>query len=210
MTDEPKRKPAALTAFRTVCLLLLVVALGVFIYSSWQPMDMSSSSGGDMLQYITWLESSDREERLNGVYGLGNMGAGAGVAIPNLVRALDDPDGAIRAAAALAIAEIGGAEAKTALPGLIRLVEGKDARGRDSAMYALRTIGGKAGDAVPALVNLLSHDDPAVRINALTTLGAIGPTAKGAVLSIIQLINDEDENVQRAVVDALAKIAPKE
>jgi HEAT repeat protein len=84
---------------------------------------------------------------------LGRIGAAA---VPDLVRALGDPDPGVRLRAAEALARIG-PDAKEAVPELIRLLsdEREHVETRKAAAWALGQIGPPASGAVPELMRIL-------------------------------------------------------
>jgi HEAT repeat protein len=79
------------------------------------------------------------------------------MALPALIKAMEDSDTDVRAWAAHAIAEIG-TDAKAAVPALIKLLEDKEEGPRNTSCLALGAIGPAAKDALPALRAAL--DDP--------------------------------------------------
>ncbi len=109
---------------------------------------------------------------------LGRMGSAAEEAVPDLVQALGDEQGALRSAAAAALSAIG----PSAVPALVAALEQQDPMVRRSASDALGGIGPRATDAIPGLLNLLGDRDYEVGRRAATALGHIGPVAVPALL----------------------------
>ncbi|MCC3507422.1 MULTISPECIES: HEAT repeat domain-containing protein, partial [unclassified Microcoleus] len=105
-------------------------------------------------------------------FALGNIGAEAKTAVPQLVSLLKDSDANVRSRAAYVLGNIG-AEAKTAVPQLVSLLKDSDADVRSSAADALGNIGAEAKTAVPQLIPLLKDSDADVRRSAARALVSI-------------------------------------
>jgi hypothetical protein len=92
--------------------------------------------------------------------------------LPDLVKALKDTDGVVRAWAAQSIGGFG-QDVKEAVPDLITLLKDDDEGSRNSACIALRRIGAAARAALPALREALSDPSAAVRGFAAQAIEAI-------------------------------------
>ena len=92
--------------------------------------------------------------------------------LPDLVTALKDTDGVVRAWAAQAIGGLG-QDAKGAVPDLITLLKDDNEGSRNSACIALRQIGASARAALPALRAALSDPSADVRGFAAQAIEAI-------------------------------------
>lgn len=91
--------------------------------------------------------------------------------IPELAKALKDPDPVARGRAAQQLARMG----KAAVPALRAALKEDDAGVRASTLGVLGRIGGDARDAVPDLKPLLKHEDPLIRKLAADALKRIEP-----------------------------------
>ncbi len=112
--------------------------------------------------------------------------------------ALEDPDLEVRQNAALAMANIGGADAAPAIPILIEALKQGDLDLQRQAAAAIANIGPDAQSAVAPLCQALSAPDRDLRRNAVLALGGIGPKAATAIPLLANLIGDpkEDKNVR--------------
>ena len=106
---------------------------------------------------------------------LGQLGPLASKAVPQLVRGLRDPSGAVRHAAVWALGQIH-QEPELAVPALMERLADKDERMPLTAMAALARFGGQAGAAVPKLRQLAASRDDEVRQVAERTLQRILPS----------------------------------
>lgn len=104
----------------------------------------------------TLEKSTDAKERAAAMAKLGTL-AQAGFykyvepAIPKVVEGLDDKDAGVRAAAALAVGQIGPDDADAAIKKLTGLLADKDEKVKANAVRALGSFGPKADGAVKAL-----------------------------------------------------------
>jgi HEAT repeat protein len=151
------------------------------------------------------------------------MGPEAETAIPALLKSLQDPQAAVRKAAADALGNLGVA-AKEAVPALATLLSDKESAVRGPAARALGRIGPEAKPAIRALAELLDDkteykegvtmvywaignplEDFAktlcVRDNAAEALRQIGPEA--TLPALTDLLGDEKAEVRRAAAEAL-------
>jgi hypothetical protein len=94
------------------------------------------------------------------------------VLLPDLVKALKDTDGTVRAWAAQSVGGFG-RDAKEAVPDLITLLRNDDEGSRNSACIALRQIGAAAKAALPALREALFDPSADVRAFAARAIEAI-------------------------------------
>jgi HEAT repeat protein len=112
---------------------------------------------------------------------LGEFGTNAASAVPQLVRALQDPDRAVVACAATALGRIG----PPAVDRLVPLVKSTNTPVRHMAVYALGQAGPAAATAVPALLERLNDPDPDVRAAAGAALVQVGETATLAIMDAL-------------------------
>jgi HEAT repeat protein len=109
------------------------------------------------------------------------IGTNACSAIPQLIRALSDPDRAVSMAAAAALARIG----TPAINPLIAASKDNSPAARQRAVYALGLIGPDTAAAIPDLLARLKDPDDQVRSSAAFSLSAIGPAALPAILDAV-------------------------
>lgn len=106
---------------------------------------------------------------------LGRIGVDA---VPELIKALGNPDAGLRVQAARALAVIG-PKAGAAVPSLISLLSDDDEAVRRAAARALGQIGPAARDAIPSLIRLLQERPPVNgRPSAAATGELISPQAR--------------------------------
>ncbi|MBO8142431.1 MAG: HEAT repeat domain-containing protein [Firmicutes bacterium] len=118
------------------------------------------------------LANANPDVRAGAARKLGELGPEAApAAVPLLVKALEDPDGAVRSSAALSLGSFG-EMAAPAVNGLVRLLADPDDDVRSSAGIALLDIGPPAREAVEAA---LESPDPMVRAEAANIWRRLGP-----------------------------------
>jgi hypothetical protein len=122
--------------------------------------------------HIDYVEAADR--RVEAVQDLGDLGAAAKSALPDLIRALKGQDAAIRAAAISSLGKIR-SEPDTVIPLLIPYLEEDELDA--PAAQALGEFGGLARPAVPKLLPLLQGKDKGERAAAREALLKIDPEA---------------------------------
>jgi|GEM_PF-5452740 len=143
------------------------------------------------------------------------------VAVPMLVRAMDDPFFEIRRWSATAAGRFG-KDAAPAVPALIKLIESVELEDLTiasahqpnwveqvggSAALALGRIG-PVGDVVDALTNALGSRSWLVRREAVRSLRQIGPDAGAAAPDLVMLLDDKSTEVQAWAESALEAIGP--
>ncbi len=116
---------------------------------------------------------------------LGEMGPMAHAALPDLIAALQDPELASGAAAALA--RWGGAAAP-AIPALCGCLRHGDSFVRRTAVGALGAIGPEAAEGLTALEELLADPEANVRAHAALALWRIGESAELAVPPLVDIL----------------------
>ena len=100
--------------------------------------------------------SKDAKERTAASAAVGKAASGGlfkhiEPAIPKVVEALDDKDAGVRAAAVLAVGQIGPDDAEPVVKKLAELLKDEDAKVKANAVKALGSFGPKAESAVKAL-----------------------------------------------------------
>ena len=154
-----------------------------------------SGIGGWSSPQLSWLQT-------HATYALSAIG---GPAVPALVEALDSDNESIRANAAYALGDIGGA-AQDAVPSLTQALQDESAWVRRHAIEALGLIGQPTPNTVPALIDLLCDEHYWIRDNAARALARLGPAAEAAIPALIDTLNDENRYVRFHATFALKQI----
>lgn len=158
------------------------------------------------------LHHDDRRVRLGAAKALGTMGIRSEFAGFALVRALDDIDPEVRAAAAEGFAQPGmKIQARlAAIPTLCKALGDDFWRVRFWSSAALQQIAGErpaeAIAALPSLVKALRDDDQNVRSYAAVAVGSIGPAAREAVPALENLVDRESDHNFLAAAEALWRV----
>jgi HEAT repeat protein len=121
-------------------------------------------------------------------------------ALPELAKALRNPDPNVSTPAASALLGIG----EPAIPVLIPALE--DRTTCSLAAAVLLKINAKR--AVFPLIKALRNPDKEVRLMACVALSSIGPAAKAAIPSLLEAAKDHDKDIREYATMALDKIAP--
>jgi len=116
-----------------------------------------------------------------------------------LVRACEDLSPEVRAAAALALAELGGDGAAAAI---VRCLDDGNSEVRQSAAVALGALGDPS--TVPALIEALASGPADLRFQAATSLAEIDPSS--AREPLLAALDDDDAEVLAAAAIALGAI----
>ena len=126
--------------------------------------------------------------------GFQELGSRAIIAVPDLIKILDDnrsPNS--QWAAACSLGSIGPG-AKAAVPSLLRAAVSTNQPVRMSSIEALGDIHENADTVVPFLIKTLHDPFKGNRSNAAFALGAFGEAAKSAVPALVALFNDPNVN----------------
>jgi HEAT repeat protein/lysophospholipase L1-like esterase len=158
---------------------------------------------GDVPALAGALDSPDRYVAAFAAWSLGNLGAAAEPAVPDLVRvlAIDETNAVVAAA----LARVGPA-AKAAVPELVKALASDDDGRRWRAARTLGRIGPAAEPAVPALSGALVDPNGVVRAHAARALGRIGPAAKPAAAALQRATGDREEGVRDEARLALERL----
>ncbi len=157
----------------------------------------------DVTALAAALQSSDRYVSAFCAWSLGNLGAAAEPAVPDLVRALARDD--TNAVVAGALARVGPA-AKAAVPELVKALASEDDGRRWRAARTLGRSGRAAEPAVEALTRALGDPTGVVRAPAARALGRIGPAAKPAAAALQRATGDREEGVRDEARKALERL----
>jgi HEAT repeat protein len=162
---------------------------------------------------LVWARASNRDLRAGAVASL-RVGR-SDAALDTLVRALDDADESVRAAAGAALARSDHPQAverlRRELEGAVRgLHEEADAALHlRRAVWLIRALAGRPGEAerrqaVFALLPLTSDADEQLRGEAFQALAALGPVTEEAVPALLRALERGDRSAP-AARDALAR-----
>jgi len=126
--------------------------------------------------------------------------------VPELAKALSDPEEEVRYEAAQALADKGEGAAP-AVPALIHALADSSQDVRECAAVALGEIGQAASSAVPTLVRVLESDSYIhARMSAALALGKIGPSAAASVPNLVRVLDDANPGLRGRAAYALAQI----
>ena len=164
--------------------------------------------------FLPGLGSQEAHERELAVEALGLLRAPDEIAVPALVRAMDDSDASVRLAAALAATrhlpawqEEPGPALKKLLPSLVAATRDQDPQVRCRAATALGERGPAARTAVPALVEMLEKEELAwIHGYTALALGNIGPAAAPAVPALEKALRTGNPGERQRFVFALGRI----
>ena len=150
---------------------------------------------------MSLCRSKDPEVSELSIYALAEISS-ASVAVPVLIRLLDDQAYTVRNAAAEAIAGYGEKGAPAAEK-LAKMVFTDDFSLVWWIPLALRDLGPQARPVIPILIEALKHQEERVRDNALRALEPLGPMASESVPWIIEQTRDPSEDIRWLAVRAL-------
>jgi len=157
----------------------------------------------DVASLAATVSNSDRYVAAFAAWSLGNLGASAEPAVPELVQALARDE--TNAVVAGALARIGPA-AKAAVPELVGALASEDDGRRWRAARTLGRIGPPAEPAVAALTRALADPSSVVRAHAARALGRIGPAAKAAAAALQRATGDREPGVRDEARLALERL----
>jgi HEAT repeat protein len=160
----------------------------------------------DVRALVRAFEAGRGDERWKAAEALGNLGAEAAAAAPQLAQGLKDRDEVVRWRCAEALGKIGAAAAAADLAGALR-----DRNGlvRSEAAKALGRLGLPAREAAPALAELLADPDPYARREAAKALVAMAEGASAQVPALVRALADKDKFVRIEAAKALGRIGPE-
>jgi WD40 repeat protein len=127
--------------------------------------------------------------------------------VPDLIKALKDPEQFVRGAAARALGSIGPA-AVEAVPALAAMLEDPSYVTTPHALKALRVIGPVSKDAAEVFVRQLCDEDAKIRDNSLEAFRHAGKAGKPAVPALIALFKAKKDREKLYVAQALLAIGP--
>jgi WD40 repeat protein/HEAT repeat protein len=159
---------------------------------------------GQAVPYLLDLLGGTNERaRERAAFALGHIGAPAREATPELIKALQSKEVAVRRRAADALAQIGPYSDKETAAALIVSLADDDAEVRIHLAEALARLG---RTAAPPLIEALKDADKRVRRGAAEALGNIDPRLKLALPALREALKDTDGDVRKAVQEAIDNI----
>jgi HEAT repeat protein len=132
--------------------------------------------------------------------------------VSELVRLLDDPDAAVRAAAIGTIWTIftsGGGNIDFAKPALVRALNDPEPGVRRRAVRALGEIGNLSKSEVLALAAALKDRESEVRSGAANAIASAGGRASAAIPALEELLNDPNSDVRETGVRSLTAVGSR-
>lgn len=148
----------------------------------------------------TELHSKNVSVRLSALRKLDDMGSGAALFVPELIKVIDGIHDGERQQA-LGILKNIGPEAIAAVPILIQTLDDKQFL-RDRAIETLQAIGPGAKDAIPALLQVLEKGN--TTSNAEKALASVG---HDAIAPLIKALKDNNPDCRRLCITALGLLA---
>jgi HEAT repeat protein len=197
---------AALESYATFCGITKILAFLLCAFFS-----AAAEPPPDVAKLAVQLSSTDRDTRREAGHLLEKLGHAAKPALPELIKALDDPDKQVWTNAFAAISAIG-PDAADAIPRLVDAMDmrkGSDSRQRDKAQKLMRAAHALAsiGDAArPALIEALKANDTGMRLGAVKALGETGARSRNAIPALIENLGHTDEELRTEVIETLALI----
>ncbi len=160
------------------------------------------------LDYARDLESTDAKVRREAAYQLSRPGVAAKVAVPQLIKALEDDQQQVWFGAITALANLKG-DAEAALPALLKELESwqpfrKDRQGTQALYRTALALGSIGAPAVPSLSNALTSDKWHVRAGAARALSFAGGTASTVAPQLASALADDRVEVRDAAAETLA------
>jgi len=154
------------------------------------------------------LQTGSENARIGSAFVLGTTTEGTDLAVPDLEKALNDPENS-NFVLQYVVAALGtiGKPAKPAIPSLIQLMNRSDPEVQVFVTTALGNIGLDAEIVVPRLIDKLSDPTVDVQVSAIFALGKFGINAKEAIQPLLQTLQGNNESVQQASAETLGKLA---
>jgi HEAT repeat protein len=152
------------------------------------------------------LQAAEAGTRAESAFDLGFLGEEGRPAAEDLKKLLDDPERAVRLAAASALLRIEPKADEKTLDALAAGLSNSDAVVRRQAARAAGLAGAAGAPLAAKLGALLKDDDPLVRRLALQAIATLGPAARTAVEPVTRLLEQKETAVEAA--DALGRMGP--
>ncbi len=136
--------------------LILAVLAGGLLLSGVARADNKANIEAAKAAIATLEKTKDAKEKASAIAKLGQVAAAGQYdavkpGIPKVVDGLDDKDASVRAAAAMAVGQIGPDDPEAVVKKLAELLKDKDDKVKENAVKALGSFGEKASGSVKAL-----------------------------------------------------------
>jgi len=153
------------------------------------------------------LADEDPDVRRAAVQGLAETApAHADLAVPALIKAMDDDGGRWQKPNWILASQALGRYKEAAVPALMDLLKGDDPKQAAYGCLGIYEIGPAGAPAVPRLIELLEKDDPRYRRAVIGALMSIGPASAPAVPLLRKQLFSEDFHTQYWSCRALGAI----
>jgi HEAT repeat protein len=171
---------------------------------------LSNFAKGDWRAVARLLDDPEVRVRRSAVYFLEFFPEARPGAVPDLTRALTDPDRFVRWGAARGLGTFSKTyrpqDAVTAVPALAKLLFDNDFAVRVAAAATLESLGVHAEAAAPELVRAVNFGDVENRVAILYVVQSVGPERmKAAIGSVTEAAEHVDPRVRRAATETLGK-----
>ncbi len=151
----------------------------------------------------------DPKNRLPVLQAVFEMDASGEYALPVCVKALEDPDPAIRKEAL-----VGALRYRARLVSFkkqfIESLKDSEEENRLLAIAIVKGLGNKAIDAIPSLIALANEGTPRVRISALSCLGVFSPPSGEVIRLLEAALKDRDEKIRMAALNSFRTFGQKD
>jgi HEAT repeat protein len=166
-------------------------------------------------------KDTGREDYVHAATALWLIDQDKEIALPTLIRALDDPNPTVRFYAATFFFSHASPETVAAVPDLEKFATVHREFNQELRSYAVLALGSIGKPAVPALIRILQDQECracGLTTTALFALGKIGPDAKEAVPEVLLYtkspeqiagISEPSEQLREAAIESLKKIDPE-
>ncbi|OLP18736.1 hypothetical protein BST81_09145 [Leptolyngbya sp. 'hensonii'] len=153
---------------------------------------------------LSLLDSEDERYKHQAINDLAEFGIDASIAIPQLIKILEEKDKQLSNSASIALSKIG----VKSVASLASLLDSNDLDIKRIAASTLEQIGEQAREAIPQLIKVIEDNDSdeEVRWYAVITIGKIGIPAKGAIPSLIKALQDPEPGVRAWSLYALGQM----
>jgi HEAT repeat protein len=169
--------------------------------------DLSAALKAALPALVQALKNPDVRTRRSAGYTLEDMGGDALPVLPDLTRALSDPDRFVRWTILRILGHLAPQEAKVVVPAVVPLVGDPDMDVRAAALKSLENYGKDAAGmgAGPAIAKALPREDPLTQVAATRTLQAIGEWDRSTLAVVADLLQVADVDVRVSAAETLGK-----
>jgi HEAT repeat protein len=179
---------------------------GVRAYAAYTRWKLTGDQGTNLLvlRQVLHGQVEDRQRGLAAGY-LGLLGQQALGAVPDLNKAIADPELQVSLPAAKALWRITG-ETEPAVTLFKRALAEGEGGDRSYSLEALMLVGLAAETALPEIIDALAAREFYVRKAAARAAGALGPNARAALPELKKLLNDQLPSVRAEAATAIKAI----